>query len=128
MRAVLNLTTTLIFLLRWAFYRTVRTKNTAVAFLRLQPCFAVAAIIEELASINWHFFFFLKSTGRAFNGRFKYHDKRLLQLLQKQQDRNERIGGKDADSIDDDRKPKHPSREDDRHRVFRIQCSHFETP
>jgi hypothetical protein len=52
-------------LLRWTFHRAVRTKNAAIAQLRLQHGFAVRALVKELASISRHYFFFGKTALRT---------------------------------------------------------------
>jgi len=52
-------------LFRRALYRAVGTKHAAVARLRLQNCFALRALVEELTSIGRHHFFLCETALRA---------------------------------------------------------------
>ena len=57
-------------LFRRALDRAVGTKHATVARLRLQNCFALRALVEELTSIGRHHFFFCETALRAGNNGF----------------------------------------------------------
>jgi hypothetical protein len=66
--AVLELATFFISLHRWAFYRTIRTKHTAVARAGFQDGFTVFTFIKILTGIGGHFFLrFIITVGTGNN-------------------------------------------------------------
>ena len=56
---------------RRTFYRTVRTKDTAVAWLRAQQRLAVRAFVEKLACVGRHRFSLSETANRANQHGFK---------------------------------------------------------
>src|SRR5581483_1081544 len=58
---------------RWAWDCPVRTKYAAVAGLRLQPCSACPAVIEELAGVDRHRLGGLMAASRAGDGGLQLH-------------------------------------------------------
>jgi hypothetical protein len=69
---LLSATAGAIFILhRRTFYRTVRTKDTAVAWLRTQQRLTINAFIEKLARVDRHRLALRESANRAHEHRFK---------------------------------------------------------
>jgi hypothetical protein len=65
-------TTGAIFALHWrTFYRTVRTKDTAVARRGAQQRLAMRAFVEKLAGVGRHRFSFREAANRAHKHGFK---------------------------------------------------------
>jgi len=61
-----------IFILHWrTFYRTVRTKDTAVARRGAQQRLAMRAFVEKLAGVGRHRFSFREAANRAHKHGFK---------------------------------------------------------
>lgn len=54
---------------RWARHRAKRAIYTAVSLFRFKHCMALHALIEVLAGVSWHLFFFAVPTNRAGNNR-----------------------------------------------------------
>ena len=57
----ISIATTLVLLHRWALHCPVAAINTTVPVLRFYDGFTILTLIEILAGIRWHFFFFLMS-------------------------------------------------------------------
>jgi hypothetical protein len=64
----------------WAWDCPIRTKDTAVAGLRLQPRSACLAVIEELAGVDRHGFRGLVATSRAGHGGAQFHSRRRRRI------------------------------------------------
>jgi hypothetical protein len=56
---------------RRTFYRTVRTKDTAIAGLGAQQRLAVRAFVEKLACVGRHWLSLREAANRAHKHRFK---------------------------------------------------------
>ena len=65
----MSYTTGTILALHWGtLYRTIRTKDAAIARLGMQQLLAASAFVEELASVSWHRF----ALGEAANRTYQY--------------------------------------------------------
>jgi len=51
----------------WAFNGTVRAEYTTIALFRLKAGTAMSALVEKLAGIGGHGFFFFKTTLGTFD-------------------------------------------------------------
>jgi hypothetical protein len=62
----MNYTTGAIFALHWGtLHRTIRTKDTAIAWLGTKELLAASAFVEELAGVSWHRFALGEAANRA---------------------------------------------------------------